>query len=395
MIPVTKPFLPAEKEFKDYVKGIWQRQWLTNNGPLVNALELQLKDYLGLKHLLFVSNGTIALQLAIKALDLTGEIITTPFSFVATTSAIIWQACKPVFVDIDPQTLNIDPSRIEAAVTSQTSAILATHVFGNPCDIEAIERIAAKHNLKLIFDAAHCFGSRYKGKSVFDYGDISTASFHSTKLYHTIEGGAVITQSPDLLRKIAIMRAFGYSGIDTFSEPGINGKNSEFHAAMGLCNLKHVGSILKQRRYLSEQYKARLGKLNIQFQHIPFPEEYNYAYFPIIFKSEELMLESKDALELAQIYCRRYFYPSLSALPYVENSPMPVCDSIASRILCLPLYHTLTTAEIDIICRILLRTQNFGDAQKAAPAQVVSERPAEQIIPELQVERAKLNGYRH
>ncbi|MGN6179862.1 MAG: DegT/DnrJ/EryC1/StrS family aminotransferase [Mucilaginibacter sp.] len=395
MIPVTKPFLPAEKEFKDYVKGIWQRQWLTNNGPLVNALELQLKEYLGLKHLLFVSNGTIALQLAIKALDLSGEIITTPFSFVATTSAIIWQACKPVFVDIDQQTLNIDPSKIEAAITSKTSAILATHVFGNPCDIEAIERIAARHNLKLIFDAAHCFGSRYKGKSVFEYGDISTVSFHSTKLYHTIEGGAVITQSPDLLRKIAIMRSFGYAGIDTFSEPGINGKNSEFHAAMGLCNLKHVGSILQQRRYLSEQYKARLGKLNIQFQHIPFPEEYNYAYFPVIFRSEELMKESKDALELEQIYGRRYFYPSLSALPYVENSTMPVSDSIAARILCLPLYHTLTTGEIDIICRILLRTQNFGNSQKATPALPSNDRPVEQIARELQSAPARLNGYKH
>lgn len=395
MIPVTKPFLPAEREFKEYVKEIWQRQWLTNNGPLVNALELQLKDYLGLKHLLFVSNGTIALQLAIKALDLSGEIITTPFSFVATTNTIIWQACKPVFVDIDPQTFNMDPSGIEAAITHKTSAILATHVFGNPCDIEAIERIAERHNLKVIFDAAHCFGSRYKGKSVFEYGDVSTVSFHSTKLYHTIEGGGVITQSPEILRKIALMRSFGYAGIDTFSEPGINAKNSEFHAAMGLCNLKHADSLLQRRRYLSAQYKTRLGNLNVQFQHIPFPEEYNYAYFPIIFRSEELMLESKDALELAQIYCRRYFYPSLSALPYVENSPMPVCDSIASRILCLPLYHTLTTSEIDIICRILLRTQNFGSAQKATQIQPTSEIPVGQMATSIKSGNGRLNGYKH
>lgn len=388
MIPVTKPFLPAEKEFKEYMKGIWQRQWLTNNGPLVNALELQLKDYLGLKHLLFVSNGTIALQLAIKALNLSGEIITTPFSFVATTSVIAWQGCTPVFVDIDPQTLNIDPSKIEAAITDRTSAILATHVFGNPCNIETIERIAARHNLKVVFDAAHCFGSRYKGQSVFAYGDISTASFHSTKLYHTIEGGAVITQCPDVLKKVAVMRNFGYADIDTFSEQGINGKNSEFHAAMGLCNLKYVNSILQRRRYLSEQYKTRLGKLNIQFQHIAFPEEYNYAYFPIIFNSEELMKESKAALELEQIYCRRYFFPSLSALPYVQKKPMPICDSIASRILCLPLYHTLTTSEIDIICRILLRTQNFGKSKQTAFLPVSNEL-AQQISSGLDYEPAK------
>lgn len=360
MIPVTKPFLPAEKEFRDYIKGIWVRQWLTNNGPLVNSLELQLKEYLDLKYLLFLSNGTLALQLAIKALDLNGEVITTPFSFVATTSAIAWQGCKPVFVDIDPYTLNIDPGKIEAAITPRTTAIVATHVFGNPCDIDAIQYIATKHGLKVIFDAAHCFGVRYKGRSVFEYGDISTVSFHSTKLYHTIEGGAVITKCPELLKKMALMRAFGYSGIDTFSEVGVNAKNSEFHAAMGLCNLKHVDKILQRRRYLYQQYKIRLKGLDVAFQHIDYPEDYNYAYFPVIFETEELMMESKDALELEQIYSRRYFFPSLSSLPYVDQVAMPVCDSIAARILCLPLYHTLTTAELDLICRILLRTQRFG-----------------------------------
>jgi dTDP-4-amino-4,6-dideoxygalactose transaminase len=197
MIPVTKPFLPAEKEFRAYVKSIWERQWLTNNGPLVNTLELKLKQYLGVSHMLFVTNGTIALQLAIKALNLSGEIITTPFSFVATTSTIVWQGCEPVFVDIDPETLNIDPAKIEAAITPKTSAILATHVFGNPCDITAIQAIADKHNLKVIYDAAHCFGTFYKNRSVFEYGDISVTSFHSTKLYHTIEGGAVFTQDPE------------------------------------------------------------------------------------------------------------------------------------------------------------------------------------------------------
>jgi len=365
MIPVTKPFLPAEKDFRDYVKGIWQRQWLTNNGPLVNSLELKLKEYLDLKYLLYVSNGTIALQIAIKALDLQGEIITTPFSFVATTSAITWQGCKPVFVDIDPNTLNIDSEKIEAAITPNTTAILATHVFGNPCNIYAIQAIANKHKLKVIFDAAHAFGVRYKGHSIFEYGDVSTVSFHSTKLYHSIEGGAVFTRNPDVLRKMALMRNFGYADVDTFSEQGINAKNSEFHAAMGLCNLKYVEKILQRRKYLSQQYKLRLKGFNVQFQHIDNPDDYNYAYFPVIFPSEELMLECKAALELEQIYSRRYFYPSLSSLPYVDQVSMPICDSIASRILCLPLYHTLTTAELDLICRVLLRTQRFGKLKTA------------------------------
>jgi len=364
MIPVTKPFLPSEKEFRAYVKSIWERQWLTNNGPLVNTLELKLKQYLGVSHMLFVTNGTIALQLAIKALNISGEIITTPFSFVATTSTIVWQGCEPVFVDIDPGTLNIDPSKIEAAITPRTTAILATHVFGNPCDITAIQAIADKHNLKVIYDAAHCFGTFYKNRSVFEYGDISVTSFHSTKLYHTIEGGAVFTQDPELLRTMALMRNFGYSGVDTFSEEGINAKNSEFHAAMGLCNLRHVDEILKKRKYLYEQYLQRLSNLNVQFQKLENEQDYNYAYFPIIFESEALMHQSKAKLELAQIYCRRYFYPSLSSLPYVKKQPMPVCDSIASRIVCLPLYHTLSLSDLDLICRLLLRAQNFDNNVK-------------------------------
>lgn len=361
MIPVTKPFLPAETEFDNYVKSIWERQWLTNNGPLVNTLELKLKEYLGVNHLLFVSNGTVALQLAIRALNLSGEIITTPFSFVATTSSIVWQGCTPVFTDIDPETFNIDPAKIEAAITPKTSAILATHVFGNPCDITAIQKIADKYGLKVIYDAAHCFGTFYNNRSVFEYGDISTTSFHSTKLFHTIEGGAVFTQDPELLRKMALMRNFGYSGVDSFSEAGINAKNCEFHAAMGLCNLRHADEILKKRKYLSEQYMLRLSNLDVKFQKLENKQDYNYAYFPVLFNTEDLMNESKAKLELAQIYCRRYFYPSLSSLPYVNKVEMPVCDSIASRIVCLPLYHTLTLPDLDLICRLLLRVQNFDD----------------------------------
>jgi len=359
MIPVTKPFLPKRAEFKSYVNSIWARQWLTNNGPLVNELELKLQQYLELPHLLYVTNGTIALQLAIQALELKGEIITTPFSFVATTSSIVWQGFKPVFVDIDEKTLNIDPAKIEEAITPNTSAILATHVFGNPCDIEAIDRIAKRYKLKVIYDAAHCFGTKYKGKSIFAYGDISTTSFHATKLFHTIEGGAVFTQNPDLLKKMALMRNFGYSGVDTFSEVGTNAKNSEFHAAMGLCNLNYIDQILKKRAELSQHYKVRLSKLKAQFQTIHTETDFNYAYFPVIFNSEESMLNCKKQLEQVQVYCRRYFYPSLSALPYIDRVNMPVCDSIAKRIMCLPLYHSLTNAELDLIVRIILRTQNY------------------------------------
>jgi dTDP-4-amino-4,6-dideoxygalactose transaminase len=389
MIPVTKPFLPAEKEFKSYVKSIWERQWLTNNGPLVNTLELKLKEYLGVDHLLYVSNGTVALQLAIQALNLTGEIITTPFSFVATTSTIVWQNCKPVFVDIDPDTFNIDASKIEAAITPQTSAILATHVYGTPCDIDAIQYIADKHGLKVIYDAAHCFGTRYKNRSIFDYGDISATSFHSTKVFHTIEGGAVFTRQPALLKKMALMRNFGYSGVDEFSELGINAKNCEFHAAMGLCNLNHINEVLKKRKYLSAQYMLRLSRLDVQFQKLHSIEDYNYAYFPIMFKSEELMKESKAKLEMAQIYCRRYFYPSLSALPYVDNVKMSVCDSVASRIMCLPLYHTLTISELDLICRLLLRIQNESHVNESKHFGMLI---ADQIESEINTATVKVNG---
>lgn len=361
MIPVTKPFLPAQEEYKSYVSSIWERQWLTNNGPLVNELELKLQEYLGINHLLFVSNGTIALQLAIKALNLQGEIITTPFSFVATTSAIVWEGCRPVFVDIDPYTFNIDATKIEAAITPNTSAILATHVYGNPCDIDAIQAIAERHNLKVIYDGAHCFGTTYKCRSVLAYGDISTVSFHATKLFHTIEGGAVFTQNPDLLKKMAAMRNFGHDGPEAFSGLGINAKNSEFHAAMGLCNLNRIEDILENRRALSYQYYKRLKNVRGRFPALNQDMDYNYSYFPVLFDSETLMHKCIARLEMAKIYCRRYFYPPLSSLPYVDNTSLPITESVAKRILCLPLYYTLSTEEIDLISRIIMRVQNYED----------------------------------
>ena len=358
MINVTKPFLPPINEYQDYISGIWERNWLTNNGPLVNELELRLKDYLQLDHLLYLSNGTIAIQLAIKALDLQGEIITTPFSYVATTSSIVWEGCTPVYVDIDAHTFNIDPFKIEAAITPRTSAILATHVYGNPCNIDAIQNIADKHGLKVIYDAAHCFGTKYKGKSVFEYGDISTTSFHATKLFHTTEGGAIITKDAQLTKKLAYLRNFGHDGPEKFNSVGINAKNSEFHAAMGLVNLNYVDRILEKRKADYIYYLEKLQNLNVQFLKLETQSVFNYAYFPIIFKIEEELLKAVKLLNENWVNPRRYFYPSLNTLNYVDQKPMLISDSVSSRALCLPLFYSITKEEIDLICRLLLRAQN-------------------------------------
>ncbi len=353
-INITKPFLPHKEEFNVFLDRIWEQNWLTNNGPLVNDLEHSLKEKLNLINLLFTTNGTIALQMAIKALDLKGEIITTPFSYVATTSSIVWEGCKPVFVDIDKKTFNIDPSKIELAITKKTSAILATHVFGNPCNIESIESIAKKYNLCVIYDAAHCFGVDYKGKSILTYGDISTISFHATKLFHTVEGGAVCTNSNKLNYRLSKLRNFGHNGDAIFDGIGINGKNSEFHAAMGLANFKHIDSILEKRKKQYLYYKQKLNSPKFRFQKITENTIYNYAYFPIVFKSEQILLKVKKVLENNKIYARRYFYPSLSSLKYVDKYSSPISDDIASRVLCLPIYHSLEIKEQRFICKLII-----------------------------------------
>ncbi|CAG2158760.1 DegT/DnrJ/EryC1/StrS family aminotransferase [Cupriavidus numazuensis] len=359
-INVTKPFLPPQAEYQKYVQEIWAREWLTNNGPLVNELELRLKEWLRLDHLLFVSNGTIALQLAIKALNLTGEIITTPFSYVATTSSIVWENCVPVMADICPRTFNIDPARIEDRITDRTSAILATHVYGTPCDVEKIERIAQRHNLKVIYDAAHAFGTTYRGKSLFAFGDISTTSFHATKLFHTIEGGAIVTQEPEVLKVLSRMRNFGHVSPTAFDGVGINGKNSEFHAAMGLCNLKHIDDILRSRKTLSARYDESLRGLPIQRPQLPDNCGYNHAYYPVVFESEATNLAVIETLNLHSVFPRRYFFPSLGSLNYVnDTTPTPVCDDLAARVLCLPLYHSLSFEEIDMICRLIHRALKY------------------------------------
>lgn len=358
MIPVTKPFLPPKEEVYALLDEVWNRQWLTNNGPLVNELELKLKEYLNVPHLLYLNNGTIALQIAIKALGLTGEIITTPFSYVATTSSIIWEGCTPVFVDIDEQTFNINPEKIEAAITPNTQAILATHVFGNPCDIDAIQQIANKHNLKVIYDAAHCFGTTYKGKSVFAYGDVSTTSFHATKLFHTVEGGAVFCNDPELLKKMAFLRNFGHNGPTDFAAVGINGKNSEFHAAMGVVNLNYINQILAQRKALCQHYDTWLKRPSITHQTINPQSNFNYAYYPVVFINEEITLKVIKELEGNWVTPRRYFYPSLNTVDIFKPNNCPMSESIAKRILCLPLYYTLTQNDVDFISRIILRVIN-------------------------------------
>lgn len=353
-ITVTKPFLPPISEYQHYLEAIWHREWLTNHGPLVSKLEIDLRAKLGVSGLLYVTNGTIAIQLAIKALAMHGEIITTPFSYVATTSAISWEGCTPVMADIDAETLNIDPNSIERRITENTSGILATHVYGNPCDVEQIERIAHKHNLKVIYDGAHAFGTKYKGKSVYRFGDVSTASFHATKLFHTVEGGAVMSNDHRLITRLGEMRNFGHISTTEFGQIGINGKNSEMHAAMGLCNLKYLPDILARRRQLSDLYDSLLSGLALTRPKITDQTDYNHAYYAVLFETEEVLKSVVERLALHGIFPRRYFYPALAELPYVnQRDHSPVAVDVAKRILCLPLFHTLSEEEVELISRII------------------------------------------
>lgn len=353
MIPLNKPFLPPKSEFDEYVSGIWNRNWLTNGGPLVNQFESDVANYLDVERMLFVTNGTTALQIAIKALDLKGEIITTPYSYVATTSSIVWQNCIPVYVDIDPASLNIDPNRIEAAITDQTSGILATHIYGNPCDVEAIQKIAKKHNLKVIYDAAHCFGVRYKGESIFKWGDISAISFHATKVFHTVEGGGLFTNDDTLFKKMQYMRNFGHDGPHQFREVGINGKNNEFSAAMGLCNLNYADQCLEKRVQLANYYDKKLENLPLERPRMTKHTDHNYAYYPILLKDTDLRKKVVKTLKENDIETRSYFRPSLQTLSYVEDAEVPVSASVSERVICLPFFYELTFDEIDQVVDVI------------------------------------------
>ncbi len=353
MINVTQTFLPPIEEYKNLVQRAWDKAWLTNRGELVLELEEKLRNYLAISNIIITNNGTVPLQIALKLLGSGGEIITTPFSYVATTASIVWENCTPVFVDIDPDYLTIDEEKIEAAITDKTTAILATHVFGNPCKVEAIEAIAQKHNLKVIYDAAHGFGVKYLGKSIFDYGDVSTCSFHATKLFHTGEGGAMFTNSNELMHKLFYSHNFGHNGPLAFHGLGINGKISELQAAMGLAVFPYMEMILSERKKVVDNYNAHLDLSALKTIQIRQGTEWNYSYFPVIFSSEEQLLNVESILKANQINGRRYFYPSLNTIEYTNGAEMPISESIAKRILCLPLFVGLSEEDTIRICNLI------------------------------------------
>jgi dTDP-4-amino-4,6-dideoxygalactose transaminase len=355
MIPVTKSFLPPLEEYTAQVQRAYNNGWLTNRGALVLELEDKLTAYLHLEEakILLMNNGTIPLQISLKCLAQGGEVITTPFSYVATTSAIVWEGCTPVFVDIHPEYLTIDETKIEAAITEKTTCILATHVFGNPCNVEEIERIAKKHNLKVIYDGAHAFGVNYKGKSIFEYGDVTTCSFHATKLFHTGEGGAIFCKDPALFHQLFYSHNFGHDGPLGFHGLGINGKMSELQAAMGLAVLPHMPEILEERSRVVSWYTEYLKLDSLIRINIRKETNWNTAYYPVLLESENQLMEVQKSLQTAEVFPRRYFYPSLTQLPYVPQSTCEIASDVSSRILCLPLFYGLSENEVKGIASII------------------------------------------
>ena len=354
MLHVTKSFLPELKEHVSLLEEIWSKCQLTNDGPLVLELERKLAEYLEVEHFLYVSNGTIALQLAIKALGLTGNVITTPFSYCATTTSLIWEKCNPIFADISPISLTCERAQIERVLDSNTQGILTTHVYGNCADLSEQESLAESHQIPIIYDGAHAFDVKHKGKSIFNYGTISTCSFHATKIFHTIEGGAIITKDAKLAEELRGIRSFGHKGDDYFAA-GINGKNSEFHAAMGLVNLNHFAEIRSHRRESSELYEQKLPT-TIQLLSWNVDNTRNYSYFPVLFSSEEVLLKVLKSLNSADIYPRRYFYPALNELPYLNYQSCPIAEDVARRIVCLPLSAEISSEDIEQICSIISST---------------------------------------
>jgi len=356
IIPVTKSYIPPLDEYNSYLEQIWQDGYITNNGSLCRRLADYVTSFLGVPNLELVANGTLAIQLAIKALGLQGEIITTPYSYVATTSSILWEGCDPIFVDIEPKTFCIDPNLIEAAITKKTSAILATHVYGYPCDVVKIQQLADKYNLKIIYDAAHAFGVKLFGESLLVHGDCSALSFHATKLFHTAEGGAVVCKDSAVIKRISLMKKFGHSGEEDYLDIGINAKMSELHAAMGLCVLPKVDDMIASRKVCSAWYDNQLEGCTLQWPVPPVSFEYNCAFYPVIFTSYHVMIRVRQALLDNGIGPRRYFYPSLNTLPYLRQElkrACPVSEVISSRVLCLPLFMDLQKEEVEFICNIV------------------------------------------
>ena len=354
MTYVTKIYMPNREKFKTYIDGIYESGWLTNNGPLVQKLEKKLETYLGVKNLLCLSNGTDALQFAYRLLEEEGkEVITTPFSFVSTTSAIVAERLKPIFADIDKESYNIDPTNIEGLITKNTCAIAPCHVFGNACEIEEIDKIAKKHNLKVIYDASHAFDVKYKGKHILNYGDISIVSFHATKVFHTIEGAAIVIKDDALYEKAKIVRNYGIDAPDSVAMLGINAKMNEIQAAMGLCMLDEVDEIKKERQESYALYTNSLNK-HVQLQKKNSDSTQSYSYFPIVFKSEDEMKKVQKALKEENIVARQYFNPSLDTLPYVESKKtMHNSRDLSSRILVIPMHSNIEFKVSEIIIKTL------------------------------------------
>jgi dTDP-4-amino-4,6-dideoxygalactose transaminase len=352
-IYVTQPSLAPLEEFNEYLQQIWDSGVMTHNGPLLQRLEREISTYENVPDTVCVANGTCAMQLAIRALDLEGEIITTPFTFIATANVISWERCKPVFVDIDLDTWNINPVKIEEAITNKTVAIMPVHVFSAPCDVLRIQQIADKYRLKIIYDAAHAMCVKIKDKSIMTYGDISCSSFHATKLFNTCEGGGCFTENRDLAARIRRMRFFGFDEKKEILDVGMNAKMTEMTAGLGLANLRHLDEVRKNRREKYELYQALLGDCNyIEFQKFD-PAEYNYSYMPILFDTEERLLKTLEKLAEENIFPRRYFYPALHNLDVFESIALPIAESVASRIVCMPLYDKLSRADIENICNLI------------------------------------------
>lgn len=362
-IPVTQPFLPPLEEFNEYLKDIWERKWLTNNGHYHKELEQALCDYLGVKHICLFSNGTLALITALQALHIKGEVITTPYSFVATTHALWWNNIKPVFVDVEPDFLNIDPVKIESAITAETTAIMPVHVYGNPCNVEAIQKIAGTHGLKVIYDAAHAFGTKIAGKSVLNFGDLSVLSFHATKVFTTIEGGAIVCHDAKMKDRIDKLKNFGFAGETTVVAPGINAKMNEVQAAFGLLQLKYIDEAIAKRKTISNAYRTALTDLP-GITMLPEPKDVitPYSYFPILV-NEKKYGKSRDSLydilKAAGIYARRYFYPLISSFPMYKTLPsakqenLSMANTIAEEVLCLPIYPDMSEDDLDKVIRLI------------------------------------------
>lgn len=340
MIPVTRPHLPEMDRYLSYIERCYENNQLTNNGPLVQELKARLEEYLGVPNLLLVANGTLALQIAYKALGVTGKAVTTPFTFVATSSSLRWEGIEPVFADIDGKTLDLCPEKTREALDPDVTALVPVHVYGNPCDVEAFDEIAREHDLKVIYDAAHAFGVRLNGRSVLEWGDAATLSFHATKVFHTVEGGAIVFKKREDYERACRLINFGYEEGEVVDE-GINAKMSEFHAAMGLCMLDEIEAVLAKREEVHQRYYEALESL----YEMPVWKEgatRNYAYFPVLFPSEEALLKTQERLNEAGIFPRRYFYPSLDTLEYGKpDGVSPIARDRARRVLCLPIYPAL------------------------------------------------------